>query len=432
MKSKINTETQDVLQLLSREVVVDTFGEAAASLISKDKITTWAKFILTDDKPNGNKQRVPIEEFDNLIKTGLYKPVKMAVGEINDSHDYAEPLGVITHLAKDGNKIVALAALWDSERRNDVALIRDRVDSGKPVNVSWEILYSDSIQNGGYTDLLDTVLTAVTIVGLPAYAGRTPILAIAAKKTKWSDSYIKSLPDTHFLYVDGNERLFPYRDDSGKIDVERFNPLMEEIAESSLPENLKKTFRHQIKKLSTMIATDASLAEILGVDESMEDTLELKELESRVKELESELNAAKASLTEKETALAKASEDLNTANESLTSLEAEIQPLREFKEEADKAKEREDKLASIKEEFVASGLEKTEEYFSENAEKLLAMDEEALKFMLQEMVAFGKEIETSEGQASLRKGAQVPNFSAESTAVSVSDLAAALRARNKK
>ena len=28
---------------------------------------TWVRFILTDDKPNGNGDRIPLEEFSNLI-----------------------------------------------------------------------------------------------------------------------------------------------------------------------------------------------------------------------------------------------------------------------------------------------------------------------------------------------------------------------------
>src|SRR5689334_5002936 len=103
--TKTNTDSVDIVELLSKEDVESQFGEAAASVIATDQVITWAKFILTDDKPNGNRQRVPKEEFENILKTGLFKPVKMAVGEIADGHEDSKPLGVITNLKIEGNKI---------------------------------------------------------------------------------------------------------------------------------------------------------------------------------------------------------------------------------------------------------------------------------------------------------------------------------------
>src|SRR3990172_5654687 len=225
----INTDRRDMVQLLEKEDVEMEFGEAAASIIGVDEVITWAKFVLTDDKPDANGQRVPEEEFDNLIKTGLNKPVKMAYGEPNDGHGDAHPLGTITNLTRQGNKIVALAALWNRERGDDIALIKERVKSDRPVNVSWEILYGKNRIINGVEDLLDTVLRAVTIVGMPAYKGRTQFLAVAAKK--WSPAYIEKLPNENFLHI-GNDgtRYFAYRDETGKIDTKRFPSILEEIS----------------------------------------------------------------------------------------------------------------------------------------------------------------------------------------------------------
>ena len=431
--SNINAAKMDVVELISKDEVIEQFGESAASTVSTDQVITWAKLILTDDKPNENNERIPSEEFDNLIKTGSFKPVKMAAGEIRDGHDGAIPIGVITNLTKDGNKVVALAALWNHERNDDVALVKDMVNSGKPVNVSWEILYGKSRIKDGISDLLDTVLRAATIVGLPAYAGRTQLLAVAAKK--WSPAYIDKLPDTSFLYVEKDgSRYFPYRDESGKIEVNRLPLILEEISQAPLPQNTLKNVRHQVNKLSAMIKADASIQELLMEEEELqteEQKLETKDLENKVSDLEAKLAIANDKLANKEAELATAQEQFNLADTNLKAIEEEIKPLREFKLTADEAAERETKLAAIKAKFASLNLEKTEEYFSENAEKLLGLDENGLDFMLQEMVAFKGE-EGNASEASRRNTSGVPNVIGKGGELSITEMADALRERSKK
>jgi hypothetical protein len=403
-----------VLELLNKDAVEERFGEAAASIISTDQVITWAKFVLTDDKPNENRQRVPIEEFDNIIKTGVFKPIKMALGEIKDGHEDSRPLGVITNLVKEGNKIVALAALWNHERSDDVSLVKDRIANGKPVNVSWEILYGNSEKNGLVSDLMDIVLKAVTIVGIPAYAGRTQLLAVAAKKEKkWSPAYIEGLPDTSFLLVENGTRYFAFRDESGKIDPSRFPAIMEEIADTSLPQNTLKSIRHQVKKLNSVISADASIIELLEEEEEFnaeDNTLETKDLEIKVTDLEAKLAVANDKLATKESELATAQEQFNLADTTLKTLQEEISPLREFKLEADKSAEKVTKLSAIKAKFEGANLTKPETYFEENAEKLLSMDENGLDFMLQEMTAFKEQEGKGEGEASKKKTPEVPNI----------------------
>jgi hypothetical protein len=430
--NKVDTEVEDVIKLISKEDAESEFGEAVASQIAKDHVVTWAKFVLTDDKPNGNGQRIPAEEFDNLIRTGSYMPVKMALGSINDGHEDAKPIGVITNLTKLGNKIYALAALWDHERTDDVASIKEMVNSNKPVNISWEILYGRTFKSNGITDLLDTMLKAATIVGIPAYAGRTQLLAVAAKK--WSPAYIQKLPDTSFLHVtsDGT-RYFAYRDETGKIDPSRFQPITEEIANAPLPENTLKGLRHQVKKLSAMISADASLQEILGegVDNLTEDfTLETKELEGKVSDLEAKLALANDNFVAKEKELVDALALAEQANTTVKTLEEELNPLRQFKLDAEAEAGKAAKLSGIKAKFEGLGLVKDEKYFTDNTEKLMAMDENSLDFMLQEMVAFKSESGTGEASLKLPK---VPVLGGSTDDLSdLKQLAVALRERNKK
>jgi hypothetical protein len=189
---KIGAKLLDVVYLLDENEVESEMGEAFAAFMLNPTVT-WAKFILTDDRTNGNGQRIPKEEFPNLIKSGIHMPVKMVNGEI-EGHPNSKPLGTITHLkqvtTEDGSSaIVALAALWGQERPADVKYIKQRFADKQPVDVSWEILFEDSTLNAetNSEDLHGTVLRAATIVGNPAYEGRTPFLAIASKNAAVTD-----------------------------------------------------------------------------------------------------------------------------------------------------------------------------------------------------------------------------------------------------
>lgn len=174
----------------------DTDGdinETEAS-VSLNPSFVWTKFVLTDDKPNENKQRVPKEEFSNLIKSGIFAPVKMSFGQINENHDDAFPIGVITHLKEQDDKILGIAALWSRERQDDVLKIRDMVKNGDLPQLSWEILFENSVmEETGVESLANTVLRGITLVSMPAYAGRTPIYAAASKNTNSEDKSVEDL-----------------------------------------------------------------------------------------------------------------------------------------------------------------------------------------------------------------------------------------------
>ena len=153
---------------------------------------TYVKFILTDDKPNGNNIRVPREEFSNLITTGLYMPLKMASGEIADGHIDATPIGVITHLREDKDKIRGIAALWNKERPEDVAYIQERYAEGNPLDLSWELGHVDSfIDDAGVENLTGCVLRATTLVGIPAYQGRTIVTDVESSDNSKEDKDVE-------------------------------------------------------------------------------------------------------------------------------------------------------------------------------------------------------------------------------------------------
>lgn len=336
--TKISAKLLDVVSLIDENEVKTEMGEAFASFMLNPTVT-WAKFILTDDKTNANGERIPKEEFANLIRSGIHMPVKMALGEISAGHPGTKPLGTITHLKEtttdDGSfALVALAALWGEERPADVEFIKQRFAEQQPVDVSWEILYTDSNLNTETKsmDLIGTVLRAATIVGNPAYTGRTPFLSIAAKKV-------------------------------GEAEDEQEDPT--------------KLAEEELKTIEELQA-------------------DLDAVQAKLTEANAKLDAANSSLAEKDAnieRLTKESEETNT----------ELASLREYKEAAEASAQKQEKLENIKAKFVEAGLEKGEDYFASNEETLLAMSESQLDFMVQELKAFATEASSKRTDASKKR-----------------------------
>lgn len=142
---------------------------------------TYISFVLTDDQPNKNGDRVPLEEFGNVVATGLYMPIKVSEGII-EGHADATPLGTIISLNIVENRIEGVAVLWDLERPADMALARDRFESGD-LQLSWELAFTEDDWNDELAcyDLSGCILRGATIVDDPAYGGRTPVKEMSAE-----------------------------------------------------------------------------------------------------------------------------------------------------------------------------------------------------------------------------------------------------------
>ena len=176
---KINTN----IELIQNE---DAADEAFAS-VSLNPFYQWAKIVVTDNRPNENKHRIPKSEFDNLTKTGIFAPVKMAESEVSRGHEEAlgKPIGTITQFAVEGDRLIALSALWKKERPEDISTLKKMYLDGKPPQVSWEIAYeTEREENDGVTALLGTTLTGLAVVSNPAYGGRTPFAKMASKNNE--------------------------------------------------------------------------------------------------------------------------------------------------------------------------------------------------------------------------------------------------------
>lgn len=442
------------LQLISEELAKVEFQDAYASIMLNPYVR-WAKFTLTDDLPNGNRERVPASEFDNLLISGVHMPIKMAEGRIEDGHEDATPIGVIAHLQKvveDGvNKIIGLAALWLNERPGDVSYLKSKLDDGDDVNLSWEMGAKDRVlAEDGIYDWFGVSLKAATVVNRPAYLGRTQITAIAAKKKsadKWSDEYIKNLPDSSFLYIErGGEkdsegrteqrlRHFPVKDDKGLFDESRLKEVLVEAGQSNIPTPVLKSLKRTVATLLEKIEAGASLEEISELDitaplennNTEEHTVELEQLKQRVLELEGLLANAQSALQEKETALATASASLESLTGEKDGMASELEELRKFKKDIDDEIAKTEKLESIKTKFAEASLVRDEKYFTDNSEKLLAYSDEQLEFMIQELAAFSK----TDAEASI-KGKKMPNLNGTSGTISTHDIVVALKERKSK
>lgn len=314
---------QNLIDCILEFIEEDAENEAFASVTLNPNFQ-WAKIIVTDDKPNGNKQRVPLEEFDNLIKTGIHSPIKMQPGKISDGHKeaFGHPIGTITALRKIDDRVEGLAALWKNERPEDIAMLKEMYTKGTPPNVSWELSYTDSSEDeDGVKVLKDTSLNGLCVVGLPAYGGRTPFVAMAAE-----------------------------------------NKTTEET-----------------------------------------DNVELEELKNKITELET---------------------SLQTKEDELKAVKEEKEALAEFKSSIEKLQQEAEKMVAVKQKFTEAKLEKEDDYFETNKERFLSMSEEALDFLVQELVSFASKKEEKKGEASK----EVPNLNGGGTVnLSPAEIAKALR-----
>lgn len=173
------------------ELSKDDDPKEVTASISKNPTLKWIKFVLTDDAFNINKQRIPKNEFPNLVNTGIHMPIKMAEGAILEGHEYSVPIGTITALAEKENSIEGIAALWSREFPEEVKILEEMSKSEKKPQLSWEIMYLDSVAEETGEALKDVALRAATIVGMPAYEGRTPILTMASKEKKEGEADYK-------------------------------------------------------------------------------------------------------------------------------------------------------------------------------------------------------------------------------------------------
>lgn len=252
-------------------------------------LLTWMEFVFADNKPNGNMQGIPTESFPSILSTGQYMPIKMDEGKIG-GHTSSKPLGVIRELSQAQDTISGVAAIWHKERPSDVALLRESYANGEPLDISFELIYSEfEVDDNGVEWLLDPTVRAATIVSNPAYEGRTPVLSIAGE-----DKYVK-FSDDSFAFIepggilkDGithprSLRHFPYTDADGKISE---TLLIESLAEV---EKIEFSQKDQVLNVLQLASAELNKEKII----SMEDNEKLEVLEQEAGSLRDQIQELK-------------------------------------------------------------------------------------------------------------------------------------------
>lgn len=157
-------------------------GYVRATASESNPLMAQLHFVFTDFAPNANKQGVRRSEIDNIVRSSLYMPVKASFdGTAYRGHSGAVPIGPIVSMREENGVLVAEARVWRDEFPDLIEYITAKASKGeKNVNFSWEMFYKDSeIDSDGNEWLNDVVVAGTTLVDVPAYRGRTHLIAMA-------------------------------------------------------------------------------------------------------------------------------------------------------------------------------------------------------------------------------------------------------------
>lgn len=256
-----------------------TDDEALASIVGSDDTSLWVTFVFTDDIANANAQGIHQDEFERVIRTGLHKPFKKKLGyTVASDHDDAVPVGAIADLKKEENKIVGVASVWEREFPDDAAYIRDAYAAKEPLGVSWEVFYEDTEVDEEGTEWLKKVSTrAITLVGQPAYAGRTPLLAVAAKQRNSSDDKILGV-DKQMADNELKEQLDLAKQEAAtlKTTLEEANANLTQLGELQSEVKALREFKAKVEEeKATLVLVEARLSQFAeaGIEMTKEDFL---------------------------------------------------------------------------------------------------------------------------------------------------------------
>lgn len=176
---------------------IDTPDDYAEAAVSRNPNIKWAKFVFTDNQANANNKRIPESEFASVIATGYNMPIKMQANDPFGVHALSRPIGVITNLAKQDNKIIGLAALWKEEFPSDIEMLEKAFAENQALPLSWEVFYKNSLKDeSGIEDLQGVTVRATTFVGNPAYQGRTNVVAMAEVQSTQEESKLAEITIT--------------------------------------------------------------------------------------------------------------------------------------------------------------------------------------------------------------------------------------------
>lgn len=319
---------------------------------------TYVRFVLTDDKPNANGIRIPKEEFMNLVNSGIFMPIKMAlVTEDFKGHFNSVPLGVIAHLeiSDSGDEVIGVGVLWNEEFEDEIAVIKERVNKGK-AQLSWEIAFTDEeverTEEGERVRVLKgTFLRATTVVDFPAYQGRTPIIEVDTE----DDS-------THH---DDRKKKKRKKKKKKSEDIEIETEEVEVEIEVDIEIETDEDEIEESKPIKLPVETFAG-------DQEKEKEKNVEKLQKEFDELQEKFDVQTEKLST-ETSL------VETRDTELQVLQEANEELVEYKEAIEAEKERQASIEALRNQFTEAGVEYD---VDANLEILLEMSEDAVGLLV--------------------------------------------------
>jgi hypothetical protein len=158
-----------------------------AELNKQNPFLKEVELILTDFEPNSNREGIPRSEAQNIIKTALYTPIKIAISETDYAgHKNAVPIGPITSVYEDthdGKPVIkAKAIIWTDEYSDVYDILKAQSSEREYIGTSWEIYYESATAENGVNWLNNVIFAGTCIVDVPAYGDRTKLLSKVAEK----------------------------------------------------------------------------------------------------------------------------------------------------------------------------------------------------------------------------------------------------------
>lgn len=216
LKKKINAQAASFLGLAVAE---DTAHPLQKRL----------KFVFTDFQPNGNKQGVPTKEAQNVASTAMFMPVKINYSDKPLGHENAVPIGPITSVNVTEENILGEAIFWADEYPDIAEWLAEASKKDGGVQFSWELYFGKSEKDDNGVEWLNDIVTAgITIVGNPAYQGRTPLLAFSEQQEEVEVDKVKVQEMLTTLYSTLNETLASKPENDDDFDT-AFNTIVTKL-----------------------------------------------------------------------------------------------------------------------------------------------------------------------------------------------------------
>lgn len=360
---------------------------------ASNPMQTELTFVFTDFEGNKNKQGIPREESENIIRTGIFMPIKLSF--MHDEpyrHETSLPIGFITdlELQEENERIVGKAIVWNYEFPDVVDKLKKA--SAETVQFSWEIFYKSYEKRDGIQWLRDCTVQAATIVSQPAYQGRTPMLAIAEDT---SNEELAARLDSLKTYVHKIENVLHLRSSS-----------MAETEQTEIEVN----------------ETPVDIAEVSDTEPSAQD-----EAITQPTDNESETSV-------------EVSDAVTMHSLPVTEWEAfndELNQLREYKNTIESEKLRAARLENRSQDLVAAGLKMTEDLKNLLNTKLVDLQDEEFSTYLSLVKAAGAGSSAQASTNDTRRGSNERSIVPDPTVVtnetvSIADLAKQLKTVGKR